>query len=327
MSDPTPAVPSNGDRPLPYPVFVARPLRRRYWLHAVLFLATIFTTLTVGARLQYNFNRHHPAYAAENDFFPLFWTLRQPSRLLLGIPFSLALMSILLAHEMGHFLLCLRYRVQATLPYFLPAPTLIGTMGAFIRIRSPIPSRRALFDIGIAGPIAGFVVAILALAVGLMLSIKAPLNVALSGLHFGYPLIFQLAWNVLPLPEMSPQALLTDVYYHPVAIAAWVGMFATALNLVPGGQFDGGHIIYALVPRSHRALTLFTALLLLPMALLWRGWLVWSVVLLITGSRHPRIPVEEGIDGKRWLLAAFGLVMFLLTFVPVPFAGSVVSGE
>ncbi len=328
MSDPTPPIPSNGDRPLPYPVLVARPMRRRYWLHAVLFVATLFTTLAVGSRLQHNFNRRHPAYAAENDFFPLYWAMRQPSRLLLGIPFSLTLMGILLAHEMGHFLLCLRYRVQATLPFFLPAPTLIGTMGAFIRIRSPIPSRRALFDIGIAGPIAGFVVAILALAVGLMLSVKAPLSVALSELQFGHPLIFELVWRLLPLPDLTSLALLTDVYYHPVAIAAWVGMFATALNLIPGGQFDGGHILYALAPRSHRALTLLTALLLVPMGMkLWSGWLIWSVILLLTGTRHPRIPTEEGLDGKRYLLAVFGLLMLLLTFVPAPFAGAALSGE
>ena len=328
MSEPTPPIPSNGDRPLPYPVFVARPMRRRYWLHVVLFIATLFTTLAVGSRLQYNFNRQHPAYAAENDFLPLYWAMRQPSRLLLGIPFSLTLMGILLAHEMGHFLLCLRYRVQATLPFFLPAPTLIGTMGAFIRIRSPIPSRRALFDIGIAGPIAGFVVAVLALAVGLLLSVEAPLIVARSELQFGYPLIFQLVWKLLPLPDLSAAAQLTDVYYHPVAIAAWVGMFATALNLIPGGQFDGGHILYSLAPRSHRVVTMLTALLLVPMGMkLWSGWLIWSVVLLVTGTRHPRIPTDEGLDGKRWLLAVFGLVMLLLTFVPAPFAGAVVSGD
>ncbi len=333
MSEPTPPLPSNGDRPLPYPVFVARPMRRRYRLHAILFIATVFTTLAVGSRLQHNFNRHYPAYSTDADYFPLYWAMRQPSRLLLGIPFSLALMGILLAHEMGHFLLCLRYRVQATLPFFLPAPTLIGTMGAFIRIRSPIPSRRALFDIGIAGPIAGFVVAVVALAVGLMLSVEAPLIVAHSELKLGYPLIFQLLWSVLPLPDLgSGSSSLAGVYFHPVAIAAWVGMFATALNLMPGGQFDGGHIMYALVPRSHRVLTMLTVLLLVPMGMnLWQGWLIWAIILLITllltGARHPRIPLDEGLDGKRYLLAAFALLMLLLTFVPAPFAGAALGGE
>jgi membrane-associated protease RseP (regulator of RpoE activity) len=322
MSDPAAPIPSNGDRPLPYPVFVARPLRRRYWLHGLLFVATMFTTMAVGARLQHNFNRHLPAYSTDLDYLPILWAVRQPSRLLLGIPFSLTLMGILLAHEMGHFLLCLRYRVQATLPFFLPAPTLIGTFGAFIRIRSPIPSRRALFDIGIAGPIAGFVVAVTALAVGLMLSVKAPLSAALSELQFGHPLLFELVWRILPLPELPSLALLTDIYYHPVAVAAWVGMFATALNLVPGGQFDGGHIVYALTPRSHRTITLLTALLLLGIGRYWSGWYVWSVVLLITGVRHPRIPSDEGLDPKRWLLAIFGLLMLLLTFIPAPFFGA-----
>ncbi len=321
MSDPAAPIPSNGDRPLPYPVFVARPLRRRYWLHALLFVATIFTTLAVGARLQHNFNRYLPAYATDLDYLPIVWALRQPSRLLLGIPFSLTLMGILLAHEMGHFLLCLRYRVQATLPFFLPAPTLIGTMGAFIRIRSPIPSRRALFDIGIAGPIAGFVIAMIALAAGMMLSIEAPQLVARSELRFGYPLIFPLMWAALPLPDLAAASLsLNHVYFHPVAIAAWVGMFATALNLVPGGQFDGGHIIYALAPRAHRATTLITAVLLVPMGKLWEGWFFWAIILLVIGARHPRLPdAAQGLDAKRWLLALFGLAMMLLTFIPAPF--------
>jgi membrane-associated protease RseP (regulator of RpoE activity) len=278
--------------------------------------------------LQHNFNRYLPAYSTDLDFLPLLWAFRQPSRLLLGIPFSLTLMTILLAHEMGHFLLCLRYRVQATLPFFLPAPTLIGTFGAFIRIRSPIPSRRALFDIGIAGPIAGFVVALVALGTGMMLSIPAPELVKRSELHFGYPLIFEWMWAALPLPHLAAMSLsLHDVYFHPVAIAAWVGMFATALNLIPGGQFDGGHLVYALAPGSHRTISLLAALLLLPMGWYWRGWFIWCVVLIITGLRHPRIPTDEGLDAKRWLLALFALLMLLLTFIPMPFYGAALSGD
>ena len=306
-------------------VFVSPPRpRRRIWLHILLFAATIFTTLVVGARLEYNFHRNRPAYFDEEDFFPVAWALRDPSRLLLGMPFSVTLLLILLAHEMGHFVLCVRNRVYATLPFFIPAPTLIGTLGAFIRIRSPIRTRAALFDIGIAGPIAGFVVAVPALALGMMLSRNAPLVVSQSELQFGYPAIFHVLWAVLPLADMhSGSSLLRDIYFHPIAIAAWVGMFATALNLIPGGQLDGGHIVYALSPRIHRNMSRLVATVLVPMSyFLWSGWLMWALILLITGTRHPQVPEWPGLTPGRKLLARFGLLMLVLTFVPAPFAGA-----
>src|SRR5690349_7526127 len=187
-------------------VHVVYPLRRRYWLHAILFLATIFSTLIVGARLQYNFSSGAPQFSTDDDFLPFLWTLQQPSRLLLGIPFAASLLSILLAHEMGHFLYAKRHHVYATLPFFLPAPTVIGTFGAFIRIRSPIPNRTALIDIGVAGPIAGFVVAIPILVVSLILS---PVAGRASGSPLGLPLFFYGCWGLLhpssriPLSEAS----------------------------------------------------------------------------------------------------------------------------
>ena len=150
-----------------------RPVRQRYWLHVLLLLATCFTTLVVGARMEFNFLHNLPPFAFGNEpfrFFRIGWILQQPSRLLLGIPFSATLLIILLAHEMGHYLLCRYYRVRATLPFFIPAPTLIGTLGAVIRIKAPIRSRAALFDIGIAGPIAGFVVAVITLALAMTVS-------------------------------------------------------------------------------------------------------------------------------------------------------------
>src|SRR5512141_3114088 len=164
MSDPTPPVPYLYEEPRPIEVFVvAPPARPRSWLHVLLLLLTLFTTLIVGARLEYNFLHNLPAFTLQEDtlpMFPLSWIYHAPSRLLLGLPFAGTLLAILLAHEMGHYVFCVRYGVNATLPYFIPAPTLIGTLGAFIRIKSPIRSREALFDIGIAGPIAGFVVAV-----------------------------------------------------------------------------------------------------------------------------------------------------------------------
>jgi hypothetical protein len=208
----------------------------RYWLHALLLVATCFTTLVVGARMEDNFLQNLPPFAVGDEwlpFFPLAWVAAHPSRLLLGIPFSATLLFILLAHEMGHYLFCRYYRVRATLPFFLPAPTLIGTLGAVIRIKAPIRSRAALFDIGIAGPIAGFVVAVATLAVALMLSKPLASGMGPSDLQLGFPAIFHLMHRLMRMvaPNTATAALpLTRIYLHPTAVAAWVGMFATALN-------------------------------------------------------------------------------------------------
>src|SRR5581483_4695745 len=236
MSDPIPPYTYVFPEPSEAVYFISRP-RPRYWLHALLLVLTFFTTLAVGARFQYNF-QHHLQTLDLNDAsglpFPLMWVLRAPQRLLLGLPFSLSLMGILLAHEMGHYLYCRKYHVYATLPFFLPAPTIIGTLGAFIRIKSPIRTRQALFDIGIGGPIAGFIVAVPLLFVGVALS--HPSN--REAMTFGYPLIFSFAHSLC-----GPAVPVDKLQLHPIAIAAWFGMFDTALNLLPGGQLDGGHIV------------------------------------------------------------------------------------
>ena len=297
-------------------VHVVYPVRRRYWVHALLFLATIFSTLIVGARFQYNFVSSAPQFSADDDFLPIMWTLQQPSRLLLGIPFSASLMCILLAHEMGHFVYARRHRVYATLPFFLPAPTVIGTFGAFIRIRSPIPNRTALMDIGIAGPIAGFVVALPLLVASLLLS--TPLNHP-SGIPIGLPLVFQTFWKALHPYSAVP---LSHLNLHPMALAVWVGMLATALNLLPAGQLDGGHIVYSIFPKFHRTATHLTAIALLPMGLfLWEGWLLWSFVLLLPWMRHPPVSEIPTIARSRRLLGVTALVMFALSLPTIPFAG------
>ncbi len=327
MSEPNPPLSSSTlELYRPVEVFVARPpLKRRYWLHALLLLLTVFTTLVVGARLQYNFEHNLPAFSLEDSIFPVRWAIGHPSHLLLGIPFSATLLLILLAHEMGHFLYCVRYRVSATLPFFIPAPTLIGTFGAFIRIRSPIRSRAALFDIGIAGPIAGFVVGVVVLAFSLVYSKPMAHMAAASDIQFGYPLIFRLVQGVLTLvlPASSHVHLnLRQVYLHPTAVAAWVGMFATALNLLPGGQLDGGHIVYSVSPRVHRRVSRITVVLLVLMTVFWFGWLLWSVLLMVTGMRHPQVSVEPDLGSQRRLLALCALIMLALTFVPAPFGGA-----
>lgn len=303
-------------------VVPARPLKRRWWLHLLLFAATIFTTLVVGARLQFNFVHNRAPYATDVDLFPFLWALEDPARLWLGVPFSATLLLILLAHEMGHFLYCLRYGVRATLPFFVPAPTLIGTLGAFIRIRSRIPSRAALFDIGIAGPIAGFALAVPALALGLAWSKEGQALVQQAAIRFGHPLIFEAVWALLPQAHLPLQKM----YLHPVAVAAWVGMFATALNLLPGGQLDGGHIVYALAPQWHRWISRLTVVVLLPLGVFfWVGWLVWAALLMATGTRHPAIPLAPDIGGGRRRLALLALLMLLLTFLPAPLANGALS--
>lgn len=296
-------------------VYTAPRLRHRYWLHTLLLFATFLTTLTVGAKFQYNFLHHLPVLGSGDSAlaFPFFWILRRPAYLVLGLPFATTLMGILFAHEMGHYIYCRKYHVLATLPFFLPAPTFIGTLGAVIRIKSHIRTRPALFDIGIAGPIAGFVVALPMLFVGLILS--QPSNGQHEPLAFGFPFIFTLVHHLC-----GPHVPLGSLRLHPIAIAAWFGMFATALNLLPGGQLDGGHIIASLWPRAHRYISLLTIAALF--ALSWyffMGWLLWAVFLFIA-LRHPQVPTYPKLNPSRLLLALFGVILLAVTFTPRPFA-------
>jgi membrane-associated protease RseP (regulator of RpoE activity) len=326
MSESIPSLSSPSDHPefyRPVEVFVARPPRRAgAWVYVLFFLLTVFTTLVVGARMEFNFQHNLTPLALSDDtlsFFPILWALRTPSHLLLGVPFSATLMFILFSHEMGHYLYCRYYGVNATLPFFVPFPSLIGTMGAFIRIKSPIRSRSALFDIGIAGPIAGFVPACVALAVGLQHSRAAGPSMVPSP-DIGFPLVFRLMNLLL---HGTHAAALDTLYLHPVVIAAWVGMFATALNLLPGGQLDGGHIVFAVSPRWHRAISTLTILILIPMSLYkWMGWLLWAVVLRITGMRHPIVPVSPALTHNRRWMAVLAIFMLLLTFTPTPITNS-----
>jgi membrane-associated protease RseP (regulator of RpoE activity) len=308
--------------------YYGAPPAPRYWGNVLLLAATLFSTLLVGARLEYNFVHDLPAfpdiagfYPMLRDLFPVNWVVTAPSRLWLGVPFCATLMSILLAHEMGHYLCCRHYRVRATLPYFIPAPTLIGTLGAFIRIKSPIRSRAALFDIGIAGPIAGFSLATAILFFGLMLSKPLAPRVEVP---FGYPLIFEVMhWLLLHLGIAGRAGIpLEKAYVHPTALAAWVGMFATALNLLPGGQLDGGHIVYAVFPRAHRWISRFTIVGLLAASWWWSGWLVWAMLLRFSGVRHPQVPLAPGLPRGRRKFFLLAILMLALTFMLAPLKGS-----
>jgi membrane-associated protease RseP (regulator of RpoE activity) len=334
MSDPITPLSSTTEYYSPVEVFVVRPPKPRYWLHGLLLLATIFTTLIVGARMEFNFEHNLPALTAGDEFLPFFpgeWVFAHPSRLLLGIPFSATLLLILLAHEMGHYLYCRYYRVYATLPFFIPAPTLIGTLGAVIRIKSPIRSRAALFDIGIAGPIAGFIVAVSVLIVSLSLSKPVVPGMGPSDIYLGYPLIFDLVHKMLAgiAPTLAISHLpLSRVYLHPTAVAAWVGMFATALNLLPSGQLDGGHIVYALWPRAHRYISWITVLILLYLGKHYVGWRVWAALVAamnIVSWRQQQAPDFPAIHGSRFAWALLGLAMLILTITPIPFSGSALN--
>jgi membrane-associated protease RseP (regulator of RpoE activity) len=253
------------------------------------------------------------------SFFPVKWVMAHPARLWLGVPFAGTLMAILMAHEMGHYLYCKHYGVWATLPFFIPAPTLIGTFGAFIRIRSPIRSRTALFDIGIAGPIAGFMVAVGVLAWSLGMSRAIPAGAPAADLEIGFPLIFKLMHRMLAAGGAS-RLPLNGVLLHPMAIAAWVGMFATALNLLPGGQLDGGHIVFSMAPRAHRWISWGTTLALLAMSYyLCYVWLMWAVMLRLSSLRHPRVAEWPRVQGSRAVLAGVAVAMLALTLTPAPF--------
>lgn len=292
---------------------------QRVWLHILLFVLTFLTTTGVGARMAHNFDANRPAFT-ESDLlgFAHLWT--QPGDLTSGLPFSVTLLLILLAHEFGHYFACSYYRVDASLPYFVPSPTVIGTFGAFIRVRTPIYSRRALFDVGAAGPIAGFALLLPALFVGMLMSKVVP-NISNSGdLVFGLPAIQRL-FELLVFPGVRHQ----DIYLHPVARAAWVGIFATALNLLPIGQLDGGHILYSLAGRYHRVLSRIFVVALVPMGIFYWPWLVWAAFLLFFGMRHPAIYDASPLGPTRTKLAWVALALFLLCFMLAPLETNGVS--
>lgn len=329
MSEPNSPIPTSTiEYSLPLEVTRWQPRGERYWLHALLLLATCFTTLVVGARMEFNFLHNIPLFAFGDEMLPFFrigWILQQPSNLLLGIPFSATLLTILLAHEMGHYLFCRYYGVRATLPFFIPAPTLIGTLGAVIRIKGPIRSRTALFDIGIAGPIAGFVVALITLLVAMTLSKPLTPGMGRSDISLGFPSIFYIVHDAIRI--VSPGNAVANlplrrIYLHPTAMAAWVGMYATALNLLPSSQLDGGHIVYALAPRAHRAISWITVVGLVVLAKFNYGWGFWAgliILMNILTFRQRQAPPYPDLPASRWPLALLAAIMLALTFTISPF--------
>jgi membrane-associated protease RseP (regulator of RpoE activity) len=283
----------------------------RVWRHALLFLLTIGTTTLAGADHYYGFITNLGAREMPLVLLDL---------LLPGFWYSGTILAILGCHEFGHYAACRYYDVDASLPFFLPAPLpLTGTLGAFIRIREPIPTKRMLFDIGIAGPIAGFLVALPALFIGLSMSRVVELPQGFTGVELGEPLLFQFAsWLLWGSP---PEGY--SINLHPIAFAAWFGLLATALNLFPIGQLDGGHISYAVLGRKSSHVTLVMIFAAIVLTYFSPSWMVWTTLmigmLLIFGRHHPRTFDEnDPLDRQRIALAIIALVMFVLCFTPAP---------
>ena len=292
--------------------------RHKYWLHLLLFLLTLASTTLVGARIQDNFDHNLPFFDFDRDWAALVMWWGHPAALLKGLPFSLTLLTILLAHEFGHYLACVYYGLDASLPFFLPAPTFTGTLGAFIRIRTPIYTKRALFDVGVAGPIAGFVFLLPALAIGLAFSKVIPGIAHHGALTFGTPPMLWLLERAI-----FPGVATADIYLHPVARAAWIGLLATALNLLPIGQLDGGHILYAMAGDKHRFLSRVFVMALVPIGIVfWYGWLLWAVLLFFFGMRHPAIYDAAELSAGRRRMGYLALVIFLLCFTLAPISTS-----
>lgn len=304
------------------PIVVSLPRANRHHVNVMLFVLTVFSTLFWGA---YWMMMHETINSALGPFDFLLRVLDHPALLYKGVGYAGAIMLILLAHEMGHYLACVYYGIDATLPFFIPAPIVgTGTFGAFIRIRSPFPNRKSLFDVGLAGPLAGFIVAIPFLYLGLKWSIQVPDSAVPSGTgSFGEPLIFQIFSHYLLKPGMS-------TYLHPIGFAVWFACLATALNLLPIAQLDGGHVSYALFRNKAYYITWIFFIGVLGLSVYgftksWMAgvqWLVYSVLLLglkkLAGFKHPPTMDDEtsiGLARKIWGVIA--LIVFILTFMPV----------
>lgn len=304
---------------------LAAPVKERWWLHALLFAVTFLTVQLAGTLLLGGAHYTLPSLAGDWPA-PLRSVVAWLRESTAGVPFAMSLMAILLTHEMGHYLTARRYDINASPPYFLPAPieiNFIGTFGAFLRLRSPVVDRRQLMDVGAAGPWAGFFVATVLLVVGLRYSYLVPPG------EYGFPMVIELGHtNVFfgdsILTWALRQLLLGEgtAVLHPLAIAGCVGMLVTALNLLPLGQLDGGHILYALLGNRQRYAGLATLIALLVLGNWYKWWWLWAALVLIVGGgrlAHPRVlePLRP-LPPSRVPLGWASILLFALTFAPVP---------
>ena len=340
MSESVQAIPPFVDSPAPYVGRrAARPTAREWKKHTVLFLLTVLTTMLAGVMLVSQ-NLAEPAMREPSSplgyifYIPAYYfksialliqnAFAHPWILAEGAMFSGSLLAILTAHESGHYVACRRYGVDATLPFFIPAPPLFlaGTFGAFIKIKSPIPTRRALFDIGVAGPLAGFVVALPIALIGILTlqpSQPAPPGAA-YGIDFNNPLLFRIFARVCGVNLENTQT-------NPFYFAAWIGLLVTSLNLMPVGQLDGGHATFALFGKHlHKWLGRAAFLLMATLAVLGWFWygspsgFLYAVLLgVMLRIRHPQVEDESvAMDRPRAIVAIITLLVFLLSFLPFP---------
>ncbi len=267
------------------------PRKRNITIHVVLFVLTIMSTYVV---------------ALGDGPLGALW-------------YSLGIITILLTHEMGHYLMAKKHKVPATLPYFIPLPIgPFGTMGAVIKMKGRIPNRRALFDVGVAGPLAGLVMIIPAILIGLKLSPIVELSSLDQGttITLGDSLLFSLFARIIhgSLPSGH------DIFLHPLAFAGWVGLLVTALNLLPIGQLDGGHIMYALFWRNSKVVSTIVYILFIFVCLFYyAGWLLFLIVLSFVRRHPPTMDDYIPLDTKRKIIGAFAIIVFILAFTPVPF--------
>jgi len=270
------------------------PEKANYTINIILFILTIITTMFAGA-LQKGVNPFLKIYT--------------------GIPFSFTIMLILGSHELGHYFASKRLGIDATLPYFIPFPHFIGTFGAVIKVKAPITNKKALLEIGAAGPLVGLIFAIPAVVIGLKLSTVIPVEE--GGLGLGSSILFNLISKVV-VGDVPPGK---DILLHPVAFAGWIGLFVTALNLLPMGQLDGGHIMYGLIGRYQAWIgwVVFSSLFIF--GFLWQGWFIWAILIMwFVKVKHPA-PLDDisPISLKHKIMGVVAMIFLILTFIPAPF--------
>jgi membrane-associated protease RseP (regulator of RpoE activity) len=313
--------------------------RERWWLHATLLAVTLFSTSVAGSMLS-------GYWPIEFIVSPTQWGWGLPvpvsldlRALVAGLPFGISLVLILAVHEAGHYVAARRHSISVTPPYFIPFPpyvSIIGTLGAFIRLRSPVMSRGALLDVGAAGPVLSFVASIPFLVWGLLNSRLRTGSPGSPSLHPDQPSLFlveflqekfwlgsSVAFSALAriVPGFETHGQILEL--HPVAFAGWLGLFVTALNLLPLSQLDGGHILYAALGRRQKVFAWLFFVLLIPLGFLWAGWWLWATLVFVIGRGRiwhpPLFDAEHGLNAKRTAVAIAAAVVFALCFVPAPF--------
>jgi membrane-associated protease RseP (regulator of RpoE activity) len=302
----------------PYSQVPAHPPLKTLLLAIFLFLLTLCTCLVAGAHLAAAYAENE---AVNFDEFLNALTLlyKHPFALISGLPFALTLLTILLVHELGHYFACRHHHIHSTYPYFIPFPSLIGTFGAFIMIRSPIRTTRALFDVGASGPLVGFIAAVPPLLFGILHAKVVPglADPKHASAILGAPLILR---GLAAL--FYPHTPVANILLHPVGRAAWVGLFATSLNLLPAAQLDGGHILRSISPRLHRYSSWVLPFILVGLAFFhfWVGWYVWGALLfIIRFFRFVPIFDPEPLNPIRRFGALMSLAVLFLCFMPSPF--------